>query len=105
MTRYVWDKERRAWVLPTNKRQRPTGPCIVPDIPDYRSPLGTGVISGRRQRREDLKRAGCREVDPSERIDPTPKSAEQLASEKAYLKARETQPGFDRRIAERLMRG
>lgn len=45
---------------------RPKGPFIVPDLPEYKSPLGTGVISGRAARREELKRAGCREVDPSE---------------------------------------
>lgn len=38
----------------------------MPDIRPYRSPVGTGEISGRVARREDLKRAGCREVDPSE---------------------------------------
>lgn len=39
---------------------------VMPDIPDYRSPLGTGTISGRVQRREDLKRHGCVEVDPGQ---------------------------------------
>lgn len=39
---------------------------VMPDIPDYVSPLGTGVITSRSKRREDLKRGGCREVDPSE---------------------------------------
>ncbi len=41
-------------------------PYVNSDLPDYVSPLGTGVISGRAARREDLKRHGCREVDPSE---------------------------------------
>lgn len=44
----------------------PISPQIMRDIPEYRSPLGTGTISSRSHRREDLKRANCREVDPSE---------------------------------------
>jgi len=40
---------------------------VMRDTPEYLSPLGTGLISGRAARREDLKRGGCREVDPSER--------------------------------------
>lgn len=39
---------------------------IASDIPDYMSPLGNGLISGRRARREELKRNNCREVDPAE---------------------------------------
>lgn len=33
---------------------------IIGDIPDYQSPIDGRVISGRKQRREDLKRNGCR---------------------------------------------
>ena len=44
-------------------------PSIWGDIQPYRSPLGTGEISSRSGRREDLKRGNCREVDPSERPD------------------------------------
>lgn len=44
-------------------------PSVLGDIKPYRSPLGTGEISSRSQRREDLKRNNCREVDPSERPD------------------------------------
>lgn len=38
----------------------------MPDVRPYMSPLGTGEVTSRRQRREELKRSGCREVDPSE---------------------------------------
>lgn len=41
-------------------------PYIASDIPAYASPLGDGVIEGRRARREHLKRNGMREVDKSE---------------------------------------
>jgi hypothetical protein len=36
------------------------------DLPAYISPLGTGEITSRSQRREELKRHGLREVEPSE---------------------------------------
>jgi hypothetical protein len=45
---------------------RNAAPYVLSDLPAYKSPLGTGVIDGRAARREDLKRGGCREVDPSE---------------------------------------
>lgn len=40
------------------------------DLPSYMSPLGTGEITSRSQRREELKRHGCREVEPSEHSGP-----------------------------------
>lgn len=46
--------------------ERAPGPYIMSDIEPYRSPLGTGEVSSRSHRREDLKRGNCREVDPSE---------------------------------------
>jgi len=65
MTRYYWDKEKRDWV---EDQPRPSGPRLqlITDLQPYVSPLGTGVVGGRRQRREDMERHGCREVDPSE---------------------------------------
>lgn len=41
-------------------------PMVISDLPPYLSPLGTGIIDGRKARREDLARHGCREIDPSE---------------------------------------
>lgn len=41
-------------------------PFVLSDLPGYISPVGSGYIEGRSQRREDLKRSGCREVDSSE---------------------------------------
>lgn len=72
MTRYIWDKELRHFVDPKTRAPMDIpdrgvcAPLIQSDIKPYMSPLGTGEISGRTQRREDLKRGGCREVDPSE---------------------------------------
>lgn len=48
------------------KRSDLPAPLLAPSFVEYRSPLGTGLIASRYDRREDLKRGGCREVDPSE---------------------------------------
>ena len=37
---------------------------IWADLPAYESPIDGRIIEGRVQRREDLKRNGCREYDP-----------------------------------------
>lgn len=41
-------------------------PLIISDLPEYISPVTRLPVGGRAARREDLKRSGCREVDPSE---------------------------------------
>ncbi len=41
-------------------------PMIQSDTPGYMSVASGKYIEGRTARREDLKRTGCREVDPSE---------------------------------------
>lgn len=41
-----------------------SSPYIMGDIPEYTSPVDGRLISGRKQRREDLKRNGCVEYDP-----------------------------------------
>lgn len=72
MARCYWDREAREWVeydhleLRAQRARHAAGPFIVSDIPEYKSPLGTGIVSSRSQRREELKRHNCREVDPSE---------------------------------------
>ena len=42
---------------------------VMPDCAGYQSPVDGRLIDGRTQRREDLRRNGCREVDPGERKD------------------------------------
>lgn len=64
MTTYVY-RDGRLIEKPAGE-PRVAGPMIMRDIPDYRSPLGTGMITSRSHRREDLKRGNCREVDPGE---------------------------------------
>jgi hypothetical protein len=41
-------------------------PYVRGDLPTYISPVTRKPVDGRRERREDLAKAGCREVDPSE---------------------------------------
>jgi hypothetical protein len=41
-------------------------PYIASDIKPYFSVASGKMVDGRAQRREDLKRTGCRETDPSE---------------------------------------
>lgn len=41
-------------------------PYVRGDLPPYRSPITGQIIEGRKARREDLARSGCREIDPSE---------------------------------------
>ena len=42
---------------------------ISPDFYDYQSPIDDAPVHGRKQRREDLARHGCREYDPGEKAD------------------------------------
>jgi len=74
----MYDAATREWVSPdeylnrkaARKGPSPTSPLptpyTMPDTPEYVSPVGTGLVNGRVARREDLKRAECREVDPGE---------------------------------------
>ena len=44
----------------------PQVPYIAVDIKPYKSVVSGKMVAGRSQQREDLKRSGCRLVDPSE---------------------------------------
>ena len=70
MARYVW--RNGEFVDPeTGKRMdlpyagRLVMPTVISDIPEYRSPIDGRPITSRSQRREDLKRNGCVEYEPS----------------------------------------
>lgn len=65
MTRYVWGGDDWIDVASLPKVER-VGPFILSDIPTYVSPVTGKPVDGRAARREDLKRSGSREVDPSE---------------------------------------
>lgn len=68
--RYVW--RDGAWRDPSTNEQMKTpkgvigAPMIQSDLPAYFSVVSGKMIDGRRARRDDLKRTGCREMDPSE---------------------------------------
>jgi hypothetical protein len=43
-------------------------PMVMRDIPEYASPIDGRMITSRSERREDLKRNNCIEVDPSDTL-------------------------------------
>lgn len=57
--RFVWDPVRKE-LVETAARQSPALHFIQPDLPGYESPIDGRWVEGRRARREDLKRSGCR---------------------------------------------
>jgi hypothetical protein len=72
MARYV--KRDGRWVslttgeamLTEEQRRQPIAcPTILSDIEPYRSPVDGRVVGSRSQRRDDLKRNGCVEYEPS----------------------------------------
>lgn len=78
MTRQCFDRATGEWVDPdeyafrktSNSQETARGnypsPHYWSDIPEYKSPLGDWYVSGRTQRKEELRSRGLREVDPSE---------------------------------------
>jgi len=57
--RYVWDPKLKELVRVRPRRAEALH-FIQPDLPAYHSPVTGQLIEGRRARREDLKRHGCR---------------------------------------------
>ena len=71
MATYVWrdgrfvDKATGLPMLNQAERAREVcAPMVMRDTPEYRSPIDGRLITSRSQRREDLIRNGCVEVDP-----------------------------------------
>jgi len=68
MPRFVYDKATDRVVEVVEGPRRPSVfPSIQRDLPAYFSVASRKMIDGRSDRREDLKRTGTREVDPSEK--------------------------------------
>ena len=75
MKRYRWSPDRGTMIdadgfpmLNQEERARPiVAPMVMRDIPEYRSPIDGKPITSRSERREDLKRNDCVEVDPPKR--------------------------------------
>ncbi len=69
--RYVWrdgkfrDK-RTGKPMKVKDENAVCRPYVQSDMAPYLSVASNQMVDGRRARREDLKRTGCREVDPSE---------------------------------------
>jgi len=63
--RYVWD-EKQHKLVEQAERKPSEHHYVWGDLPAYQSPVTLKMVDGRYQRREDMKRANCREVDPSE---------------------------------------
>jgi hypothetical protein len=48
----------------SSKRSHLACPMVMRDTTEYRSPIDGALITSRSQRREDLRRNNCIEVDP-----------------------------------------
>jgi len=66
-TRYIQHPETGELILAEDYRppHRPTH-YVMPDLPDYESPIDGRVVHGRAGRREDLRRSGCRPYEGRE---------------------------------------
>lgn len=92
--KFVWSPERGELVeVPTDFNQPPRAHFVQPDTPDYVSPVSGLVVSGRRQRRNDLARSGSR---PWEGMQAERKEAERR---KAYAEQR-ADANLDRAVRE-----
>lgn len=72
MPRYRQVKIDGEWTLvdlSTYQETEHAAPYVMGDTPDYTSPIDGKLISGRKQRREDLKRNNCVEYDPGMKDD------------------------------------
>lgn len=72
MARYVWkgDKfvdRKTGEPMPVPERGEICRPYVCGDIAEYASPVTGQMITSRSQRREDLKRNDCYEIDPPKR--------------------------------------
>lgn len=66
MTRYVYDPVTGDVVPKSDRTPRRGGLQIIKDIDGYKSRVSGKWVDGRTQQREDLKRTGCRVLEPSE---------------------------------------
>jgi hypothetical protein len=69
MTRYVWQGDQWVNARTGEPMEKPfagqvVAPRVMPDIPEYASPITGEVIGSRSARREDLIKHDCYEIDP-----------------------------------------
>lgn len=80
--KYVWSPEEKRMVeVATTYTQPANAPAIFDDLPGYESPVNGKWVEGRRARREDLKRTGCR---PYEGRDQEEKAAQQARTQQDH---------------------
>jgi len=60
MARWIQVNGELVPVGPNHRQPKREAPHIQPDTPDYESPITGLIVHGRKGRREDLKRHGCR---------------------------------------------
>lgn len=70
MARYVWTENGFVDRNTGEPMDKPFAgqlvmPTVISDIPEYPSPVTGEMITSRSQRRDDLKRHGCEEYEPS----------------------------------------
>lgn len=66
--------------IAADARPSAVSPFIHADLPPYESPIDGRIIDGRRARREDLARAGCR---PYEGFEQEKKEADKIQAARA----------------------
>ena len=64
--KFRWSPELGKLVEVQTSGPASVAPYVVPDIPDYVSPVTGLWVNGRKQRREDLKRTGSRPYEGRE---------------------------------------
>jgi hypothetical protein len=94
--RYRWDPNLKELVRVRPRRAEALH-FIQPDLPAYHSPITGQVIEGRRARREDLKRHGCR---PWEGREQEEKQANKNRAEADRQLARAAEARVDRAWAQ-----
>ena len=66
--KFVWKdghfRDRDGSPMPIPERTGICAPRVMSDIPEYRSPIDGTLITSRSQRRYDLEKNGCVEMDP-----------------------------------------
>lgn len=97
--RWRWDPDQKKLVqVPVNSEQASRLHYVIPDTPDYVSPVTGLVVSGRKQRREDLKRTGSRPYEGREQEE---KEAAKYRAEQAAKSEKRLEEGI-RRVYHQL---
>jgi hypothetical protein len=94
--RFVWDPIAKELVETAVHRSQALH-FIQPDLPGYESPIDGKWVEGRKARREDLKRSGCR---PYEGREQESKEAAKVRAEAQARMERATNESVERAWAQ-----